>query len=659
MLLDIVKKGTNDYSCVIRIVDATDGTPETGVVWNTAGIDLWYRRPQAAHTSITEATQTEGGAHTDGGFVHISDGYYRLDLPDAAVATGVDYVDVGGTVTGMIVIGGRINLVDNTAGDVYTRLGAPAGASVSADIATVDTVVDGIQTDLSNGTDGLGAIKADTAAILVDTGTSGVLVSSGTGTGQISLSSGEVTPTAASKTGYRLSATGVDDIWDEALSGHVAAGSTGAALFIVRSGAAQAGASTTITLDASASAVDDFYNDQAIYIVSGTGVGQGRIISDYNGTTKVATVSTWATTPDATSVFVIRPFGAIPGASAPTAAQVADAVWDEAMADHQTEGSFGTMLQSFHEGTAQAASSTSITLDATGSSATTDFYRYSVIEIVSGTGANQSRQITAYNGTSKVATVDPAWTTTPSTDSQYVVKGLGLDAATTAQIADAVWDEARSGHVAAGSFGEYVLADATRISGSTSAADGLENAVAGSTPLPANVTQISGDATAADNLEAYTDGTTPMPVNATQISGDATAADNAEAFFDGTGYAGTNNVIPTVTTVGSVSGAVGSVTGNVGGNVLGTVAELGTQAKADVNAEVVDALITDTYAEPAAVPAATSSIKDKINWLFALARNKMTQTATTQALRNDADGANIGTSTQADDGTTYTRGEWS
>lgn len=35
--------------------------------------------------------------------------------------------------------------------------------------------------------------------------------------------------------------------------------------------------------------------------------------------------------------------------------------------------------------------------------------------------------------------------------------------------------------------------------------------------------------------------------NVTQISGDTTAADNAESFFDGTGYAGTNNVIPTVT----------------------------------------------------------------------------------------------------------------
>lgn len=56
--------------------------------------------------------------------------------------------------------------------------------------------------------------------------------------------------------------------------------------------------------------------------------------------------------------------------------------------------------------------------------------------------------------------------------------------------------------------------------------------------------------------------------NMTQISGDSGAADNAEAFFDGTGYAGTNNVIPTVS---AVSGAVGSVTGNVGGNVVGSV----------------------------------------------------------------------------------------
>ena len=46
-----------------------------------------------------------------------------------------------------------------------------AGASVTDDVAAVKTVVDGIQTDLDNGTDGLGAIKAETALILIDTGT--------------------------------------------------------------------------------------------------------------------------------------------------------------------------------------------------------------------------------------------------------------------------------------------------------------------------------------------------------------------------------------------------------------------------------------------------------------------------------------------------------
>lgn len=127
-------------------------------------------------------------------------------------------------------------------------------------------------------------------------------------------------------------------------------------------------------------------------------------------------------------------------------------------------------------------------------------------------------------------------------------------------------------------------------------------------------------------------------------------------------------------TIASVTGSVGSVTGNVGGNVVGSVASvtgnvsgsvvgaigsLGATAKADVNAEVLDVLTVDTFTEASTVPAATSTLKDKINWLFALARNKVTQTATTQLVRNDADSATIGTSTVSDDGTTFTRGEYS
>lgn len=79
---------------------------------------------------------------------------------------------------------------------------------------------------------------------------------------------------------------------------------------------------------------------------------------------------------------------------------------------------------------------------------------------------------------------------------------------------------------------------------------------------------------------------------------------------------------------------------------------------AQVNAEVLDVLTVDTFAEPAAVPAATSTLKDKILWLFALARNRITQTATTQTLRNDANDADVATAAVSDDGTTFVRDEW-
>jgi hypothetical protein len=44
------------------------------------------------------------------------------------------------------------------------------------------------------------------------------------------------------------------------------------------------------------------------------------------------------------------------------------------------------------------------------------------------------------------------------------------------------------------------------------------------------------------------------------LSGDTTAANNAESFFDGTGYAGTNNVIPTVTTTTTATNVANGVT---------------------------------------------------------------------------------------------------
>jgi hypothetical protein len=72
------------------------------------------------------------------------------------------------------------------------------------------------------------------------------------------------------------------------------------------SGAAQAGTSTTITLKSTSSATDDIYNGMYVTITSGTGAGQIRIIEDYVGSTKVATVTpAWTTAPTSASNYSV------------------------------------------------------------------------------------------------------------------------------------------------------------------------------------------------------------------------------------------------------------------------------------------------------------------------------------------------------------------
>jgi hypothetical protein len=115
-----------------------------------------------------------------------------------------------------------------------------------------------------------------------------------------------VATASAITAGVALTAAGIDAIWDEATSGHTTQGTFGELFQGVRAGTAAAGAAGTITLDSGASAVNDFYNGCLVKIVAGTGAGQRRWITDYVGSTKVATVdSNWITTPDATSKFVI------------------------------------------------------------------------------------------------------------------------------------------------------------------------------------------------------------------------------------------------------------------------------------------------------------------------------------------------------------------
>jgi len=76
-------------------------------------------------------------------------------------------------------------------------------------------------------------------------------------------------------------------------------------------GTAQAGTTTTITLKAATSYTsDDQCNGLSVHLTGGTGSGQHRHISDYNATTKVATVyPAFAPAPDATTQYSVKAFG--------------------------------------------------------------------------------------------------------------------------------------------------------------------------------------------------------------------------------------------------------------------------------------------------------------------------------------------------------------
>jgi hypothetical protein len=76
-------------------------------------------------------------------------------------------------------------------------------------------------------------------------------------------------------------------------------------------GTAQAGTTTTITLKAATSYTsDDQCNGLSIHLTGGTGSGQHRHITDYDATTKVATVyPAFDPAPDATTQYSVKAFG--------------------------------------------------------------------------------------------------------------------------------------------------------------------------------------------------------------------------------------------------------------------------------------------------------------------------------------------------------------
>ena len=217
-----------------------------------------------------------------------------------------------------------------------------------------------------------------------------------------------------------------------------------------------------------------------------------------------------------------------------------------------------------------------------------------------------------------------------------------------ATIADAVWDEAFSGHNVAGSFGKIVR---QIYEGVVSQDGSVNDASATTTTFVTNLTQatdgfyhdkvivfVSGSlAGQARHIETYTGSTKSITVSEAFTSAPA----NADEFLILATHEHSINEIQ---------------------NGLATsseIAALNDISTADVNSEILDVLTVDTFAEPSSVPAAATSLANKLSWVYTLNRNKLTQTSTTLTVRNDADGANVASAPVSDDGTTFTRGEYS
>jgi hypothetical protein len=192
-------------------------------------------------------------------------------------------------------------------------------------------------------------------------------------------------------------------------------------------GAAVAATTASITLAANASSNNDAYNGMWIVITAGTGLGQLRTIASYVGSSKVASLTeNWTTVPDTTSRYVVSadPYQTLAAAPYPfnLPANLPLIEIRRYLAALKTTLAeiYGALLPPVNSGTAQAGAATSLTLAASAS--TTDgAYNTMMLMLVAGAGAGQRRMITAYAGSTRLATVDQAWATTPDNTTQYVV----------------------------------------------------------------------------------------------------------------------------------------------------------------------------------------------------------------------------------------------
>lgn len=184
-------------------------------------------------------------------------------------------------------------------------------------------------------------------------------------------------------------------VWQVANSTLTTLGTTGynQASTKILNGRATAGGDTYINIAANSSTTDQCYYENILTIISGPGAGQSRIIVDYDGVTKKAVVDReWQVNPTSDSFYTVTPFSGIFLANAGRCPLAG--------------GSTYIYLNSF-------------------ASSLDNSYVDSSVYISAGTGAGQIRLITDYDGMTKAADVNTAWSVNPDSTSVYKIIPAG------------------------------------------------------------------------------------------------------------------------------------------------------------------------------------------------------------------------------------------
>lgn len=160
-----IEHGSINQRVRCRVFDL-NGEPYEGLDYDAPGIAVFFQRIGSTATSISLVLGTGlNDDHTDGKWNEIGDGWYQLDSPDGAFASGIDSPLFYGSATGYTFIFESIMLVTSQPYPAnFASLGINASGHVSR-VTLVDTTT--TNTDM-RGTDSAYTGTPPTAAAIVD-----------------------------------------------------------------------------------------------------------------------------------------------------------------------------------------------------------------------------------------------------------------------------------------------------------------------------------------------------------------------------------------------------------------------------------------------------------------------------------------------------------